>query len=43
MLKIYKDSSLYNLMSKNNKKKVKNFYAESVAAEYLKIFNEIKK
>lgn len=43
MMKIYKESELYKLMSKNNKKKVKDFYAENVAAEYLKIFNEIKK
>jgi len=43
MIKTEKDKDLYKLMSKNNKKKVKDFYAESVAAEYLKIFNEIKK
>ncbi len=42
MIKIEKDKDLYKLMSKNNKKKVKDFYAESVAAEYLKIFYEIK-
>jgi len=43
MMKIYKDKELYKLMARNNKKKVKDFYAENVASEYLKIFNEIKK
>jgi len=43
MIKIYKDHELYTLMSKNNRKKVKDFYAGKVASEYLKIFNEIKK
>jgi glycosyltransferase involved in cell wall biosynthesis len=43
MMKIYTDTALYKIMAKNNKKKVKDFYAESVAAEYLKIFNEIRK
>lgn len=42
MLKIYKDGNLYKNMSKNNKEKVKNFYAESVASEYIKIFYELK-
>ena len=43
IIKIYKDDNLYQVMSKNNKKKVKDFYAENVAARYLKIFNEIRK
>jgi len=43
IMKIYKDSELYKQMSKNNKKKVKDFYAENVAAKYLEIFNEIRK
>jgi glycosyltransferase involved in cell wall biosynthesis len=43
MMKLYSDTALYKLMAKNNKKKVKDFYAENVAGEYLKIFNEIRK
>ena len=43
IIKMYKDDNLYQVMSKNNKKKVKDFYAENVAAKYLKIFNEIRK
>lgn len=43
MMKIFKDKNIYRKMSGNNRKKVKVFYAENVAAEYLKIFNEIKK
>lgn len=43
MVKIHRDNDLYKLLSKNNRKKVKDFYAGNVAAEYLKIFNEIRK
>jgi len=43
MMRVYKDDKLYKLMSKNNKIKVKDFYAENVAGEYLKIFYEIRK
>lgn len=39
MISISKNNDLYKIMSKNNKKKVRDFYAEAVAAEYLKIFN----
>ena len=43
MLKIYKDGDLRKMMSKNNKEKIKDFYAESVAYEYIRIFRELKK
>lgn len=43
MMKVFTDRDIYRRMSANNRKKVKVFYAGNVAAEYLKIFNEIKK
>ena len=43
MMKMYNDRNLYKIMSRNNKKKVRDFYADTVASEYLKIFYEIKK
>jgi len=42
MVKISEDHDLYKTISKNNRKKVQDFYAETVADEYLKIFNEFK-
>ena len=43
MLRVYKEKELRSKMYRNNKKKVKDFYAESVAYEYIKIFRELKK
>lgn len=43
MMKLYKDKDIANKMSTNNRKRVTGFYAEPVAAEYIKIFNEISK
>ncbi len=36
-----KNSGLYKKLSANNQKKIKDFYAENVATEYLNIFNEL--
>lgn len=45
--KFYKDKKLYKKCSENNKKKVKDFYADKVAEKYIEIFydtlNFIKK
>ncbi|MCL1865056.1 MAG: glycosyltransferase family 4 protein [Spirochaetes bacterium] len=43
MLRVYKEKELRSKMYKNNKKKVKDFYGEAVAYEYIKIFRELKK
>jgi glycosyltransferase involved in cell wall biosynthesis len=43
MMKIYKNGELYKKMIRNNKIKVKDFYAENISDQYLKIFKEIKK
>jgi len=43
MLRVYKDKELRSRMYKNNKKKVKDFYGEGVAYEYIKIFRELKR
>ncbi|MCP4135315.1 MAG: glycosyltransferase family 4 protein [bacterium] len=39
--KMYTDKKLYKKCSENNKNKVKDFYAEAVADEYIKVFKEI--
>ena len=43
MLRVYKDKELRRKMYTKNKKKVKDFYGEGVAYEYIKIFRELKK
>jgi glycosyltransferase involved in cell wall biosynthesis len=43
MLRVYKEEKLRSKMCKNNKKKVKDFYGEAVAYEYIKIFRELRK
>lgn len=42
MEKLFSSSELRSAMAKNNRKKIKEFYAENIASHYLKIFNEIK-
>jgi len=41
ILELYKNETLYKKLSANNKKKIKNFYAEQVASQYIDIFNEL--
>jgi len=43
MLRVYKDKALRSKMYTKNKKKVKDFYGEGVAYEYIKIFRELKR
>ncbi len=43
MMELFNNDNIITKMSINNRKKIKKFYAEPVAAKYLKIFNEIKK
>jgi len=41
ILELYKNEKLYKKMISNNSKKIKDFYAESVAVRYIKIFDEL--
>lgn len=41
IIELYKDEKLYKKLSANNRKKIRDFYAESVASKYLDIFNEL--
>lgn len=41
ILRFKKDKKLYSLCSKNNKKKIKSFYAENVAGQYLHIYKRL--
>jgi glycosyltransferase involved in cell wall biosynthesis len=42
IVELYKDEKLYKKMSVNNKKRIKDFYAEHVASQYIDIFKELK-
>ncbi len=40
ILLLYKDKKMYKKLSDNNRKKVKEFYAEKIAGSYIKIFKD---
>jgi glycosyltransferase involved in cell wall biosynthesis len=42
IVRFYEDRELYSNCSINNKKKVMNFYAENIANQYIKLFNDLR-
>ncbi len=42
IVRFYEDKELYANCSMNNKNKVMSFYAENVAKEYIKLFNDLR-
>ncbi len=41
IIELYKDEKLYKKLAANNKKKIRDFYAEHVASQYIDIFKEL--
>jgi glycosyltransferase involved in cell wall biosynthesis len=41
IVELHKDEKLYKKLSANNRKKIKDFYAENVASQYIDIFKEL--
>ncbi|HOP29117.1 MAG TPA: glycosyltransferase family 4 protein [Spirochaetota bacterium] len=41
IVELHKDEKLYKKLSANNRKKIKDFYAEHVASQYIDIFKEL--